>query len=436
MTLNPAPTGAPAPAPAPGARRRQGGFAHAFRALRTRDFAIFWSASIASSSGTWLQNLAVPWVLYQLTGSALWVGLATACLSAPMVLASPAGGSLADSHDPRRVLMVTQTLLGLVAVAQCVNWVWGWREPGVVLAMVVVTGLLNGLNQPSWQSLVNRLVPREDLRSAVTLNSMQINAAKAIGPAAAGLVLATAGAWAAFAVNAVTYAAVLVGLLCMRSDTRGVPPTRRLTALRGLAGAARYTARHPGLRLALLCATLIGFLGYPVLTFTIVMAEEAWEVGSLGMGALNVALGAGAVAMGPLLAGWEHLVSRSAMMRYGLPTYGLAIAGFGLAPSFELGLAILFVTGAAFFTVSNSGQTSAQMMVAERMRGRVLALKLMAFMVAASTGSALQGGIADLVGPRTTLVLAGSCMLVAGVALVALPARIGLARLDDPQDES
>jgi MFS family permease len=418
--------------PSPGARNS--GFSHAFRALRHRDFAIFWSASIASSSGTWLQNLAVPWVLYQLTGSALWVGLATAALSVPMVLASPLGGLLADTRDPRRVLLVTQSLLGAVAVLQCVNWLWGLHEPWAVLSLVVCSGLLNGLNQPSWQSMVNSMVPRADLRSAVTLNSMQINAAKAIGPAAAGLVLATAGAWAAFAANALTYSAVLVGLLCIRTAAPAPNRGPRLSAMRGLIGAAGYVARNPGLRIALLCATCIGLLGYPVLTFTIVMAEEAWDVGSVGMGALNVALGCGAVAVGPLLAGWEHRVSRGAMMRYGLPAYGLAIICFGLSPAFPMALVLLFFTGAAFFTVSNSGQTAAQMIVADQMRGRVLALKLMAFMIAASVGSSAQGALADLVGPRATLAIAGSCLLAVGLTLAALPPKVGLTRLDDAQD--
>ncbi|MBC9734458.1 MFS transporter [Nocardioides sp. zg-578] len=410
------------------------GMRHAFRALRHRDFAIFWSASIASSSGTWLQNLAVPWVLFQLTGSALWVGLATAALSIPMVLASPAGGALADSNDPRRVLVVTQSLMALVALLQCLNWLYGIREPWAVLCLVVLVGLLNGLTQPSWQSLVNRLVPREDLRSAVTLNSMQINVAKAVGPATAGVVLAVAGAWAAFLVNALTFVAVLVGLLVMRADTRGVRLEHRVTALRGLVGAGGYVLRHPALRLTLICSTLIGLLGYPVLTFTIVMAEEAWDVGSTGMGALNVALGLGAVAMGPVLAGWERFLPRGTVMRFGLPIYGAAVLCFGLSPSFGLALVALVVAGAGFFSASNSNQTAAQMIVAESMRGRVLALKLMTFMVAASVGSAVQGAVADAVGPRVTIATAGALLIVVAAVLHLLPARIGLARLDDPQD--
>lgn len=416
------------------ARTRQDGMRYAFRALRHRDFAFFWGASIASSSGTWLQNLAVPWVLYQITGSALWVGLATACLSIPMVLVSPAGGALADTYDPKRILFITQSLLAVVAVAQCVNWLWGIREPWAILSLVVCAGILNGLNQPNWASIVNGLVPREDLRSAVTLNSMQINAAKAIGPAAAGVLLATFGAWAAFLVNATTFVIVIIGLSLIRSDTAGHRPDARVKVIRGLLSAGRYAARHPGLRLAVLGSTLIGLLGFPVLTFTIVLAEEAWQVGSMGMGALNVALGLGAVAIGPVLAGWDRVLSRGRVMGIGLPIYGAALVGFGLSPSFPLALALLAIVGAAFFAVSNSGQAAAQMIVANKMRGRLMALKLMSFMVASSIGATGQGAIADLIGARSTVVMAGGLLLLSGILLLLIPSRIGLRRLDDPQD--
>ncbi len=414
---------------------RTHGFRHGFRALRHRDFALFWASSIATSSGTWMQNLAVPWVLYQITGSAFWVGLAAAAQSIPFVLASPLGGVVADRFAPRRVLLVTQAGLALAASAQLVNWEWGWHEPWLILAIVVLTGLLNGLNQPSWQSMVNQLVPRDDLRSAITLNSMQFNLAKAIGPGLAGLLLATWGPGAAFAAN-VACVLVVVGTLAVLTTPLTPQGVERVPALRGLTGAAAYVARHPGLRNAVAVSALVGLLGYPVFTFTIVLAQEAWQAGSGAVGALNTCLGLGAVAMGPVLAGWERFLPRGAVVRVAMPVYGLSVVAFGCAGGLEVALVVLVVTGAAFFATSNSAHASAQMIVADPMRGRVLALKLMTYQVAVSVGAAVQGAVADVVGARAVLVGAGVALVLAGVVLAVLPRRVGLSRLDDPQDAS
>lgn len=409
------------------------GLKHGLRALKHRDFALFWASSIASSSGTWLQNLAVPWVLFQITGSALWVGLAAAAQSIPFVVGSPLGGVIADRFDPRKVLLVTQTGLGAVALVQFTNWQWGLHEPALILTIVAFHGLFSGLNQPSWQSLVNQLVPREDLRSAITLNSMQFNLAKAIGPGLAGVLLATLGPGAAFLINALSTIAVIGALLAIRTRLvarRGAP----VTVLGGLTSAAVYIARHPGLRLAVTISALVGLLGYPVFTFTIVLAEQAFDAGSGAVGALNACLGLGAVLMGPVLAGWEKFLPRGKVVAWALPAYGIAVMAFSQAPTLVVAACVLVVTGAAFFAASNSAHASAQMIVAEHMRGRVLALKLMSFQIAVSIGSAVQGAAADAWGARTVLVVAGAGLLLAGIALALLPPRNGLARLDDEQD--
>lgn len=159
------------------------GLRHSLRAFRHREFRIFWSAALVSNAGSWLSNLAIPYVLYDLTHSALWVGFAALAQFLPGVLMAPYGEALADRHDRRRVLLMAQTGLAASAVALWSLWAAGIHDRYPILALVAVAGTFQGLTLPAWQSFVHDLVPRQDLASAVALNSLQLNAARAVGPA-------------------------------------------------------------------------------------------------------------------------------------------------------------------------------------------------------------------------------------------------------------
>ena len=169
----------------------------AVAALKHRNFAIFWTGALVSNIGTWIQTVTVPYVLYKTTDSAAWVGLAGFCQFIPGVIMGPWSGAIADRFNRRRVLMTTQTALAFCALGLWVMWQAGVRSPGALVAVVFATGVISALNIPTWQAFVTELVPKEDLLNAVTLNSAQFNAARAIGPALGGLVLATLGpSWA------------------------------------------------------------------------------------------------------------------------------------------------------------------------------------------------------------------------------------------------
>jgi hypothetical protein len=233
-------------APAAGAVPAQG-LRHAVRAFRHRDFAIFWTGALASNTGSWVQNLAVPYVLYQLTESAFWVGLATFTQFIPAMVLGPLAGSIADRYDRRKVLFVTQSLLALAAIALWGAWVGGVRDAWAILALVALSGVFAGINIPSWQSFVNDLVPRDDLLSAVTLNSLQFNAARAIGPGIAGILLATLGPGWAFFLNATSFVFVLgaLALVRTRQEARSAPLTGGF--LRQFRRAMRYTRQSAGI---------------------------------------------------------------------------------------------------------------------------------------------------------------------------------------------
>ena len=273
------------------------------KAFRHRDFRIFWTGAVVSNTGTWILNLTLPFVLFELTGSALWVGAAVAAQFLPMFVFSPLGGSVADQYSRRSVLLVMQMAMGLGAAAIWLAWVSDVRNPWVLLFLVAIVGALNGVSMPSWQGFVHDLVPREDLLSAVTLNSLQFNAARAIGPAIGGVLLATLGPAWAFGLNALSYAFIVVALLLIHAG-RGLRVVRsQLPFTEQIRSAISYIGTQPGIVMAFIVAFTVGFFGNPVFSFTVVFAGAVFDVGPVQLGIMNAALGVGAFAAAPLVGG-------------------------------------------------------------------------------------------------------------------------------------
>lgn len=405
------------------------------KAFRYRDFRIFWIGALVSNTGTWVLNLTLPFVLFELTGSALWVGAAVAAQFLPMFMFSPLGGSVADQYPRRSVLLVMQLAMGVGAALIWLAWVSDLRNPWVLLLLVAVVGALNGVSMPSWQGFVHDLVPREDLLSAVTLNSLQFNAARAIGPAIGGVMLATLGPAWAFGLNAVSYAFIIAALLLVRAG-RGLRVARStLPFTRQIRSAVGYIKGQPGIVMALIIAFTVGFFGNPVFSFTVVFAGAVFAVGPVQLGIMNAALGVGAFAAAPLVGGSRFAPRLSVVAGSGLVAYGAMLILFALAPSYGISILALVVIGACFLSVVASINTAGQMIVADSYRGRVLALRMMVFTVAAPTGGLAQGWLADQVGPRVTVATAGVAMLVIALVVVSRRGRIRLARLDDPHDD-
>lgn len=271
---------------------RPRGLRYSFRALGHRNFLLFWLSAIVSNSGTWLSNLTIPFVLYELTGNALWVGFAAVAQYVPYVIMGPWGGALADRYSRRSILLVTQSAMALTAIALFASWSLGMREPLLILVFVAANAVINGLNMPSWQAFLNDLVPREDLRSAIALNSIQNNASKAIGPAIGGLLLATIGPAFAFLINALSFVAVIVALTFVRPIVREriARAALRSSVLREIWEAARYAFAHPGIRIAIIASLVFSVFGNPIYTLTVILASDVYQVDAAGLGLLNAAI--------------------------------------------------------------------------------------------------------------------------------------------------
>ncbi len=412
-----------------------GGLRHGVRAFKHRDYRLFFIGALASNSGSWLQNLAVPFVLFELTQRSVWVGLAGFAQFIPAFLLGPIGGNLADRMDRRKVLLASQTLMAVSAFMLWGTWVVGWRNPWLILAVTALTGIFSGIMIPSWQAFVPSLVPKEDLASAITLNSTQFNAARAIGPALAGLLLATAGPAAAFLLNGLSFVAVIAVLVVVRPKYG----QRRTSApdgiLSGFVSALGYIRRRTGVMVGMLCAILVAFFGNPVTQFTVVFADEVYNAGARVVGVLAAAVGIGAVLIAPALSSFDTAVSRSTVVRIGLPGYALAVISFGLAPNWPIGLLALLFVGAGFLAVIATTNTAIQLIVADDMRGRVMSARVMGFTLSFPLGSLLQGFLADVFGPQVTVVGSGLCLLAVAVYLISRPGILAtLDRIDDTPD--
>jgi MFS family permease len=406
------------------------GLRHAFRALKHRDFALFWGGAFVSSIGMWMQNVTVPYVLHEATGSAAWVGFGAFAQFAPAMVVSPLGGGLADRHPRRTILIWSQAAAMVMAFALWLSVRGGTIRPGMIIVLVGITGVITGLGIPAWQSFVAELVPREALLNAVTLNSAQFNASRAIGFMLGGLALYSVGPGLSFFANGLSFLAVLGALAAIRADgpvdagpvddgpvEESAPATFRL----GLA----YVRQHPGLQLAVFTVGVVMFLGGPVIQLAPVFAQDAFGVDQRGYGFLAAALGIGATVASVVIGAYGDGLRRSIMAEASIAIYGLAVLGMAVTPTFAGGVAAMFCIGVAYLAVASVLNTSIQLAVDDRFRGRVLALYVMVFTGSYPLGSLLQGVATDRFGVRVVVGVAGVALLGYAALLATHPERVG-----------
>jgi MFS family permease len=415
-------TGAEAPAPTRGLR-------HAFRALRHRDFALFLTGAFISSTGMWMQNVTVPYVLNEATGSATWVGLAGFAQFIPAMVMGPIGGTFADRFPRRRILLVSQSVAMFIAFALWLTVRDGQVDPGLMVGLVAVGGIASGFGIPAWQSLVPELVPRESLLNAVALNSAQFNASRALGFLIGGLSLHAFGPATAFLVNAVSYVTVLGALLVVHAGR--APEAGRAGAAEagGFRSVLTYARRHPGILLTIVTVGVVAFLGSPVVLLAPVFAREVFHVNEAAYGYLAAAFGIGATVGAVVLGAYGDGLRRSRLATSAIAAYGLALLAMGLTPVYAGGLLAMFAIGAGYLVVVSALNTTLQESVEPRFRGRVVALYFMAFTGGYPIGALLQGWLADLVGVRPVVATAGLVLTGYAALLILRPA---LARSLDP----
>ena len=398
----------------------RGGLRSSVAAFRYRNFALFWTGALISSTGGWVQNVTIPFVIYQLTDSEAWVGFAGFCLLIPAAACGPLGGTLADRFDRRRVLIIMQAAQAVVALGLCLYWSSGGRSPWAIVAMAALSGAFSGMMIGSWQAFVSELVPREALLNAVTLNSAQFNAARAFGPAIGGIVLALLGPSWGFLINAVSFLAVIGALLLIRLDRVVEKVTGKMQVMRDFKETIGYVRRAPGIRTCLIVVAGLSFADSPLFQFVVVFAEEVFRVDTWVFGVLSAALGIGAILATPFVAGRGGSIPRRRLVGGAMALNGASLVLFALSPNAWFGFFFLMGAGAGYLAIASSLNTTIQLQVDETMRGKVLAFYVLGVTLVAPIGALLQGVMVNAVGARAAFTMAGSAFIALFLVCLSL----------------
>ena len=383
-----------------------------FAAFASANYRRYFAGQAVSLIGTWMQTVAQGWLVLEITGSGTALGLVAAAQFTPLLLLAPYGGVLVDRMDKRKLLIFTQSCLGLMALTLGVLTVTGAVELWMIVVLALGLGLMTAIDNPARQSFAQEMVGAGRLRNAVTLNSVRVNAARAVGPAIAGVIIATTGTGICFLVNAVSYAAVLAALISM--DVDSLRPTPRAERGPGqVRQGLRYVAHTPDLLVPLIMLAVVGTLTYEFQVVLPLLARSSFDGGAGTYGMLTSAMGAGAIVGGLVAASRGGTGLRS--LTLAAAAFGTSVLVTAAAPTAEVAVAALFVVGATSVTFLATGNTTLQLAADPRFRGRVMALWAVAFLGSTPLGAPIIGAIA--------------CLLAAAVGAIAItrrePARMG-----------
>jgi MFS family permease len=341
-----------------------------FSSLRHRNYRLLWVGTLISSSGDWMDQIALNWLMYTLTNSPVYLGLLNFCRLAPILVFTLIGGVVADRVERRRLMFTTQSVAMVLALVLAVLVSTGVVQVWMVLVIAAGRGIMLSFNMPARQSLISELVPAEDLMNAIALNSATLNLTRVIGPAIGGGLIATVGVAGAFYLNAASFLAVLYGLAMMRFPER--PPRRRKAGiLTELAGGIRYLRGQPALRTVVILALLPMVFGMPYMTMLTVFAKDVLAVGGGGLGLLTACSGAGAMLGALTVASLRGARRRGRLMLAGLVGFGLSLLVFSSSPWLWLSLPALMAVGASQQVYNATNNTLIQVYVDEEYRGRV-----------------------------------------------------------------
>lgn len=386
------------------------GLAQMFRSLRHRPYRHYISAQLVSLTGSWVQTAALTWLAYAWTDTSLWPALLMAAQVVPMGLFSITGGWLADRFPRRRLILLTQTGQLMQALLLAAAVLTGWREPGILLVVSFLLGLLNALDNPARLAFVIDLVGREDLPNAIALNALTFNLARMIGPAFGAVLLLVAGPAGCFAVNALTFVPVLVVLMRLR-----LPERLRPAASSAPAGTLSYLLARPQLLVLLAMAAGMAFFGWPLVSLLPALADRRLEIGQSGCGWLLSALGAGALLAALLVANLNSGHGRLLALGGGVLSAALGLAGLSWATTLGAGLFFAALCGLGLILFLASGQTAMQLGADEHNRGRLMGLWLTVLAIAHPIGHLGSGWLADRWG--VTVILSGQAL---GLVLLGL----------------
>jgi predicted MFS family arabinose efflux permease len=401
-----------------------------FHAFTYRDYRLLWAGAFTSSVGTWMQEVAQNWLILTMTGSAFLLGLDAFLGDAPFLAFSLFGGVLADRVDRRRILLGSQ-LVQLTSAFLLAGLIWGHAvQVWIILTLSFVVGFAQSFGGPAYQALIPTLVDKKDIGNAITLNSIQFNLARVIGPVLAGIAFYKLGAAACFGLNGLSFLAVIVALLALKRGALDLPPGKPEPFRESLKTGLRAVRDAKPLR-GLIALSFVGsFCAMPLVTFLPVFAREIFHRDAKGYSVLLAAFGIGAVAGAVGIAGFVQRVRRKGVLAVAMQmTFGALTVGFALSRLPALSYALLLLAGAALMIVFAMFMTLVQSNVEDRLRGRVVSVYSLAFRGAMPLGNLTAGVLATFLGAPRVLILDGAVLMAMGSFVLLRHARSGVTSL-------
>ncbi|HEV7932725.1 MAG TPA: MFS transporter [Actinomadura sp.] len=411
-----------------------------FRSLRDHNYRLFAAGQMVSNTGTWMQRVAQDWLVLELAhGSGMALGITTGLQFLPLLLFGLWGGVIADRYSKRRVLMLTQISMGVLALILGVLVLTGMAQVWHVYVLAFGLGLATVVDNPTRQTFVVEMVGKADLPNAIALNSAMFNGARVLGPAVAGVAMALVGTGPVFLINAASFGAVLFGLKAMNeADLRAPEPVPR--AKGQLREGLRYVRGRRDLVMVLVLVCFVATFGMNFQMTTALVARQVFHSGASSFGLASTMLAVGALA-GALLAARRVEPSRRMLLSAAV-LFGVLEMITGLMPTYWSFLALLVPTGMAMMTFTTAANATMQLTVAPEMRGRVMGLYMFVFLGTNPLGAPLVGWMAEEFGPRMSIVIGGLVAMVAAATVIvimvplsslmrhlrSLPAAMGLER--------
>jgi len=391
-----------------------------FRALRHADFRVFWTGNFISNIGSWMQNVAQGWLVLQITGSPLWLGVVGFAQQAPALVFSLLAGVIADRTARRRMLLATQATMMVLAVGLAVLTHLNRITVEQIVVIAFLAGVTMALNAPTYQAAIRDLVPQDDTLNAIALNSIQFNMSRVVGPSLAGFTIAGLGVAACFYLNALSYVPLLFVITRVRFPER---EAREASSMReDLVEGFHYVWEHHTILLLVLLVATVSMFGLPYLVMMPAFARDVLQVGARGLGYLVASAGVGALLGGIHLAMMKSHRRRGPLVLGAALTFFAAILLFCLSRQPVLSALLLAVAGGAMVSSVATVNSLIQTLVPDAIRGRVLSMHTMAFLGFTPLGSLLVGAIAERwTTPMAMALSSGFALVLTGVVAFAAP---------------
>lgn len=390
-----------------------------FRSLKYPNFRLFFAGQSISLIGTWIQRLALPWLVYHLTNSVVLLGVVGFCGQIPTFLLSSFAGVLTDRWNRYYILIGTQILSMLQALTLAALYYSGNIQIWHIIVLNILIGCINAFDVPSRQSLLIDLVERkEDLSNAIALNSSMVNGARLLGPSVAGVLIALTGEGVCFLINGLSYIVVIASLLCMKITPRQ-KTTKNKNVFKELKEGFNYTFGFIPIRYIILLLALVSLTGMPYTVLMPVFAKEIFHSGAHTFGFLIGASGFGALTAAIFLASRKNIAGFEKIISLSSGLFGIALILFGLSRILPLSLALSALIGIGMMLQMASSNTVIQSIVEDDKRGRVMSFYTMAFLGMAPFGSIIAGSLAKEIGAPNTLILGGVACLCGAIVFIA-----------------